>query len=249
MHVLSLGVGEAFDEDRSTNSHLVCSTTKLLLDCGYSIPPQLWRQNFSPDFIDAIFISHHHADHYFGIPAIFARMWEDGRSKPLKIICASEVERMTRNLMEAGYAGMSNQLPFRLEFVGATPEKTVSVNELTLRFAPTSHSVPNLAVSVKSGDKHICYSGDGVPSAAAEQMYCGADLLIHDTYRFEELPGGHAGIVPTIELCKRSQVKTLALTHISRSLRRDAQSLRERVAQIASPTLVRIAEPLDVFDV
>ncbi|MEF9476067.1 MAG: hypothetical protein L0958_05190 [Candidatus Mariimomonas ferrooxydans] len=64
MEIVFLGVGEAFDETVPNNSHVVLSDTTILLDCGYSVPAQLWKYNANPSFLDAIYISHRHADHY-----------------------------------------------------------------------------------------------------------------------------------------------------------------------------------------
>ncbi|MCX6722879.1 MAG: MBL fold metallo-hydrolase [Candidatus Staskawiczbacteria bacterium] len=84
MKIIFLGVGEAFDENLPNNSQLIITDkTKLLLDCGFTVPPQLWKYNPDYNFLDAIYISHQHADHYFGLPAILLRMWEGGREKDL----------------------------------------------------------------------------------------------------------------------------------------------------------------------
>ncbi|KKQ21582.1 MAG: Beta-lactamase domain-containing protein, partial [Parcubacteria group bacterium GW2011_GWA2_37_10] len=48
MKIIFLGVGEAFDENIPNNSHLVITErTKLLLDCGMTAAPQVWK--FNPD--------------------------------------------------------------------------------------------------------------------------------------------------------------------------------------------------------
>ena len=76
MKVVFIGVGEAGDENYPNNSSIILSDTKLLLDCGFAVPQQLWRYNADQDLVDAIYISHMHADHYFGIPVLLIRMLE-----------------------------------------------------------------------------------------------------------------------------------------------------------------------------
>src|SRR5712692_6482064 len=112
MKVIFLGVGEAFDENLVNNSHIIHSETKLLLDCGYAIPRHLWKHYPDKDFIDAIYLTHAHADHYLGTPILLARMWEDRREKPLKIISQAGICKDLPVIMEYAYRGLYEMLPF-----------------------------------------------------------------------------------------------------------------------------------------
>lgn len=86
MKIIFLGVGEAFDENYPNNSQLIATDkTKLLSDCGFTVPSQLWKYNPDPNFLDLINISHQHSDHFFGLPAVLLRMWEGGRERDLTI--------------------------------------------------------------------------------------------------------------------------------------------------------------------
>lgn len=54
MKIIFLGVGEAFDENIPNNSHLIISEkTKVLLDCGLTSAPQMWKFNSDPSYLDA----------------------------------------------------------------------------------------------------------------------------------------------------------------------------------------------------
>ena len=91
MKIVFLGVGEAFDENYPNNSSLVLTDkTKLLLDCGFTVPSQVWKFNPDPSLLDAIYISHRHGDHFLGLPALFLRMWEGGRKRDLEVICQKD---------------------------------------------------------------------------------------------------------------------------------------------------------------
>ncbi len=84
MKVEFVGVGEAFDETLPNNSQILqWGDSRLLIDCGYSIPHAFWKHHPDSEYLDAIYISHRHADHYFGLPSILVRMAEDGRKKKL----------------------------------------------------------------------------------------------------------------------------------------------------------------------
>src|SRR3989344_1524763 len=170
MKLTRLGVGEAFDETLPNNSHLVLSKTNLLLDCGYSIPPQLWRYNSDQSFLDAIYISHLHADHYFGIPVLLTRMWEEKRKKPLAIICQKGAKSQISELIDFAYKDIASKFEFKLDFVEVESKQKIKFNEFGLSFAPTIHSVPNLAIRVETKNKAVCYSGDGQFTEETERL-------------------------------------------------------------------------------
>ena len=219
MEVVFLGVGEAFDETLPNNSHLILSDSVLLLDCGYSVPKQLWTYNPNQSFLDAIFISHRHADHYFGLPALLVRMGEEKRTKTLTIICQKGLKKIIQELIEYGYQGWSKKLGFSIEYMEVKEGQKINFNELELEFASTRHSVENLAIKISDGKTTFCYSGDGQYTKQTEKLYRNCDLVIHESYLFDKKITGHSSIKDLIEMAKRNNVKCLALTHIKRELR------------------------------
>jgi len=221
MKVLFLGVGEAFDENIANNSHLILSETRLLLDCGYSAAQPIFKYNPDPCFLDAIYVSHSHADHYFGIPALVVRMWEQKREKPLTIICRKGLKQKINSLIDYGYEGLRDKLMFGLNFIEVEKGEQIKLNELALDFAPTEHPVPNLAVKVSNGRNSVCFSGDGMFTKEAEKLYNGSDLVIHEAYTLDNPPDGHACVKDLVDMALRNKVKCLALTHIQRDLRRE----------------------------
>ena len=55
--VIFLGVGEAFDEELPNTSILIrygkgTSPVTLLLDCGFTAPPRLWKEEPEVDILD-----------------------------------------------------------------------------------------------------------------------------------------------------------------------------------------------------
>ena len=248
MKIVFLGVGEAFDENYPNNSHLILSEkTNLLLDCGYSTPPQLWRYNPDKDFLDVIYISHCHADHYFGLPAVLLRMWEDGRRKPLTLIGQKGFRKTIEELIELAYPGFSKKFEFERKYLEVIPGQSLIFNELTLNFAQTKHSLSNLAVKISDAKHSVCYSGDGMFTEETEKLYEGSDLVIQETYLLDEEKIGHANIMQLIEMAKRRNVKVIALTHLNRYFRRD--DMNKIKGLISQENLkILIPEPTDEYD-
>ena len=85
--VTFLGVGEACDERLPNTSVLIQPQNKetgsLLLDCGFTVPASFFAYNQDPEDLSAIWISHFHGDHFFGLPLLLLRLYEEGRRAPL----------------------------------------------------------------------------------------------------------------------------------------------------------------------
>jgi ribonuclease BN (tRNA processing enzyme) len=221
VRVLVLGCGEAFDNDLFNTSLLVrTGAATLLLDCGYSIPARLWQACPDPNEVDLIYISHAHADHYFGLPAVLGRMWEDGRTKPLTILTQPQVSEQITAAMELGYRTLSTRFVYAIRHVAAEPGGELRECSAVFRFAPTKHSVTNLAVRIETQERSLCYSGDGMFTGASEQLIAAADLAFHEAYAFEPSPV-HADIPALLAMAARRNVRELALVHVQRTVRRD----------------------------
>src|SRR3954471_23458847 len=57
---------------------------RLLFDCGEGTQRQLLRSVGLPD-LDAVFLTHYHADHWLGLPGMLKTFDLRGRDKPLSI--------------------------------------------------------------------------------------------------------------------------------------------------------------------
>jgi ribonuclease Z len=248
MEITILGCGEAFDERLPNTSVLVRSQhAAMLLDCGYSIPPRVWATVPDPNEIDLIYISHPHADHYFGLPALLGRWWEDNRTKPLTILARTALLDQVRGLMEAGYFQLASRFRYDIDYRSAEPDKTVELGGATFRFAQTEHSVTNYAVRIQAENKSVCYSGDGMYTKESVALFARSDLLIHEAYWFES-SHVHADIDGLISVADREQVRRLALVHVQRAIRREPAPLLAAMAR-ANNTQVSLPEPMAVYDI
>ena len=248
MKIIFLGVGEAFDENYTNNSHLVeTQSTKFLLDCGYSAPQQLWKFNSDPNFLDVVYISHQHSDHYFGLPAILARMWEDGREKDLAIICQERLKESFTHFLDFAYRGFLEKFKYKINFIESKEGGAIKFQNLNLSFEKTIHSGENLAVKLNDGKNKIVYSGDGAPQENSD-FYKDLDLLIQETYLYNQEKLGHASIVSAIKFAEDNNIKCLALTHINRNFRKnDLPGLRDKIINSSSKVKIIIPEPLEEY--
>jgi ribonuclease Z len=126
MKITFLGTGEAFDEEFLNNSSLVQSEkTNFLLDCGLSTPFQLWKYNGDQNLLDAVFISHCHADHYFGFPSLINRMREEGRKKDLTVFSQKGNSEIIKKIIDLGYKNLLSRVGFKINFVDLIPSDKI----------------------------------------------------------------------------------------------------------------------------
>lgn len=247
MKIVFLGVGEAFDENIPNNSHLlITEKTTLLLDCGLTGAPQVWKFNPDPNILDAIYITHWHADHYFGLPGLLLRMWEEGRTKPITIISRKGFKDQFAKLMEIAYADFYEKFKFEVNIIEVEESKEINFNDLKLSFTKTVHSGENLAVKISDGQNTVAYSGDGSPIAGSD-FYKDLDLLILETYLYDIEKIGHSSIVSAIKFAEDNNVKCLALTHINRNFRKnDLPNIRGKIK--SDKLKIIIPEPLEEYN-
>lgn len=247
MRATIFGCGEAFDERLPNTCILVESgDTRLLLDCGYSAPPEVWRAVAAPAEISAIYISHGHADHYFGIPALLGRMWEDGRTKPLTIFSQAYVLEYLPHALELGYKGLPEKYKFPIEYRAVEAGRTEQFEDLALDFAASRHAAPNLAVRIKAGERAFCYSGDGMFTDGTRALFAGADVVVHEAYSFEPSPV-HADIEALARLARDGEIGRLAFVHVQRGVRRSPGRILDMVR--ASEGRLALPEPGERFEI
>jgi ribonuclease Z len=225
MRIKFLGVGEAFDQDLPNTSIQVEVQQAgvehcLLLDCGPTVPPQFWKNCPDADRLDAIWISHFHGDHFFGLPALLARFWQMNRTKPLLILSQRGAAQIVTQTIGLAYPSLLSKLGYDLDFVAVEPGEAVTASGLTWRSALNGHSRRNLAVRIETGGKALFYSGDGAPTAETLALARGAQLAIHEAFRLDTQVPGHATVWNCLDFARRANVSRLALVHVESSDRR-----------------------------
>jgi len=216
MKIYFIGVGEAFDENLFNTSILVKTNINLLLDCGYAIPPLIWKHNPDQSFLDAIYISHLHSDHYFGLAALMKRMVEEKRRKKLTLICQEKDKQTLVDVSTLGHRGIFDNRFFPITLIGVRQERNITLGKMELSFAQTKHSVSNLAIRIKYKDKVVCYSGDGDITLESRKLFRGTDLLIHEGYIFDAPTSLHTTMKKVVEMAIDNSIKTIAFTHVYR---------------------------------
>jgi len=228
MKITFLGVGEAFDENFANTSIFIeageeSAAVRLLLDCGYSVPPSFWKMGLEPDALDLIWLSHFHADHTFGLPALLVRFFEENRKSKLTIAGQMGIKDFVYNCLELAYPGITARLTFPLDFKEIEPGTTLSFCGIQLRTAINGHIQRDLAIRIDSGHKSLYYSGDGRPTDEGIKLGKGVDIVVHEMFSLDKEIPGHGSLTSCIEFAKQTGAKSLAIVHVKRNVRENIE--------------------------
>jgi ribonuclease BN (tRNA processing enzyme) len=199
---------------------------RLLLDVGIGATGPLQR-HAAPESIDAVIISHAHADHYSDLGQLQYLRNVAGVRTPLRIIAPSDLPPLLRVHPEAW------------DMVDARPGP-VRLGPLTARLGRVPHGALE-TWATRVGDA-LCYTSDTDPSPELDELAAGCGVLLAEASGLESdgplrrhLTAADAG-----RLAARSGARLLILTHLRSWL--DHAALLAEAAAIA-PCPVILAQP------
>ena len=112
-----------------------------LIDCGEGTRERLIRAGISPLKINAIFFSHIHGDHLFGLMSLVASLGLAGKQTPLKIFGPAEI----RKLIDFFQNDFGQPVDFPIEFTPVDTTKSGLVYEnrsMEVWSVPLRHRTP-----------------------------------------------------------------------------------------------------------
>ena len=190
-------------------------TYRILLDLGSGSFGALQR-HIDPRDIDAILLSHLHADHCFDMSGLFvvSKYHPDGTYPAIPVLAPAGAGRFlaTAYGSDDGEA-MTEQFDFQPWADGAT----TMLGPFTITAALVDHPVEAYGVRVSCAGGVLAYSGDTGPTEALVELASGADLFLCEASFLESrsnpphlhLTGAEAGDIAT-----RAGVGRLLVTHI-----------------------------------
>lgn len=118
MKIKFLGTGSGKTSlSRYHSSFLISSSNhNLLVDCGDGISKAILSQNIDFNLIDAILISHFHADHFTGLPALLTQMKLLARKNDLRIYVHSSEKDFLENFIFHSYL-LKERMTFDLKII------------------------------------------------------------------------------------------------------------------------------------
>jgi ribonuclease Z len=237
MQVHFLGTGEAFDDHLPNTSVLLQSPAmRILVDCGFTVPPRFWQAMPLAHSLDALYLTHLHGDHCFGLPALLVRMHEQGRKNALDVLATPERLDAIRNLLDTAYAGFAAKLRFELRLAPIPLPGVGNWKDVRVWTAPTVHGSPNFAVRFDfPGGESVMVSGDGEVTPESAELMAGCDLVVHEAYRMADHTPGHSSVREVLEAVRATEPPPgqVALVHTNR---KEREHLSEMWGDFLVPT-------------
>jgi metallo-beta-lactamase family protein len=201
---------------------------QFLFDCGMfqgekeTTEMNLQPFGFDPKAIDAVFVTHPHADHTGRLPKLI----NEGYTGPItmtrpcraltQIVLEDAYHIMTENAERSGYPVLYNREDLDHLFTRCTGvnyhEEILAAPGITVMFHDAGHVLGSAYISVEAEGKHVIFSGDigndDVPILPDTEPISKADIVIcESTY-------GHRVHEPPVE---RQQKLRTAIEQISKS--------------------------------
>jgi ribonuclease BN (tRNA processing enzyme) len=219
--------------------------TSVLVDCGNGVFAKL-RQHIDYVDLDAVVISHLHADHFLDLVPYSYALTYAPRQQPVPVdrwpgtdcpACPElhvppGAQKLFRRVV--GAWGNEDLIENAFELREYDPSSEIEIGPIRITFQPVPHFTETFAMSISSanGSGRIVYGADSSPTEALAEFARDADLMLVEAtlprpertgmrgHLTPEEAGGHA---------RGAGAKRLVLVHISDEL--DANWARDEAAQ------------------
>lgn len=116
---------------------------RILVDCGEGTQRQMLRSGVGLVDVDEILITHHHADHFLGLPGLLKTFGLRGREAPLRIYGPAGL----RTLMEV-LRPVIGRVPYPLELVEMESADWIGHDGYRIECFATDHGAPSLGYAL-----------------------------------------------------------------------------------------------------
>ncbi|HEX6390472.1 MAG TPA: MBL fold metallo-hydrolase [Solirubrobacteraceae bacterium] len=255
MEITVLGKSPSWqDADGACSGYLVEEDgAKLLLECGTGVFSKLRRYR---DYtaVDAVVISHLHADHFIDLVPFAYALTYSPRQQPDPIDRWPGTSRPARPRLYAppgaretfrritGAWGSDDLIESAFDVHEYDAEETLEIGTLRVRFREVPHFTTTFAVGISSSDggRRFTFGADTAPNEDLVRFADGCDLLMLEATLArpeDDGPRGHLTPAEAGEHGSRARARRLVLTHMTDELD-ERRARAEAEEAFGAPVLV-----------
>ena len=202
MRVILLGTGMPNARRSQASASMLVELgngDKFLFDCGSESVANLGSLEIPYDWLDKVFITHLHQDHFADVLALWIGGWTGGRHGPLRIWGPSgdKPELGTKAAIEGYKASMMWDVTSRMGEIPAgggelqvnefdyrsENEIVYNENDVIVRSFPAVHAIDgSVSYSLEWNGLQFVFGGDTYPNKWFVKYAKGADIAIHECF-------------------------------------------------------------------
>lgn len=212
MNIIPLGIWGGYPKANSATSSFLIEHEGFhcLVDCGSGVLASL--QNYiTLEELDAVVISHYHADHIADIGSLqYSRLIQYYLGQP-----SPALPIYGHTLDEEQFAKLTYKE--QTQGIEISEDQSIQIGPFTVNFCPTVHPVHCLAMKFSTGNQSVVFTADTEWTDALVSFAKDADLLFSEANLYEEHIGvspGHMAGSQAGKLAKEAEVGQLILTHL-----------------------------------
>ncbi|OAI41550.1 hypothetical protein AYO38_00525 [bacterium SCGC AG-212-C10] len=152
----------------------------------FETPPSalmaLNRVGADPNELETIVISHHHGDHFLGLPFLLLHWKYKGRSKPVKIVGPTGTRELALKIVDDVFPGASES-DFAVDWVEAKPGQSLCANGLELEVVEAIHDsrlVQCLGYAARLDGMQFGYTGDTILCDGVKDLARTSKVLVSE---------------------------------------------------------------------
>lgn len=227
MRAILLGTSNAIPTAQADHTYFVLDLLSgpVLIDCGGAPGHRLLQLGLDPLRLQAVFLTHAHADHIYGLPALVQHLWLARPEKELLVLGLEETLRAGRSLVEDGFG--LGQARIRWQPLPAEAGYPAWQGDgLSLTSFPVRHVRPTLGLSIGQ----LTYSCDTAPCPEVVEAARGARVLVHEATVLEPSEG-HSTLEDAARAAAEAEVEELVAIHLHPRWQEDDPGAAELVGR------------------
>jgi ribonuclease BN (tRNA processing enzyme) len=225
MRITVLGSGSAYsDPSRFNSCYLVeAKENYFIIDCGSDALRAFQKYKVDMFRIQKIILTHMHADHSAGIPAVLTAMHVTGRSQPLQIFVPKSQLGFVSSWLSNMYI-FPQRMGFEIDLYPIVKFGSCIVGGVNINFIPSNHLIKyseyarhlnlgmeSFSILLKENDHTFYYTGD-IDSFSEIKDFLEQDLVFVDSTHLS---------LDDISRLAGADKRNVAFTHIPQELEED----------------------------